>query len=175
MKKFLLQNKSNEPWLRVQEARTEMNRAQVQILSEAFPELTRKSRGSIGVAAAEARIKQRHIRLFCEEITTSIIDTALLALDYLMRTKMILAQNLHAIRNIVVEGKIAHNVLLPSSFTRQLRRRGDVSSIWGASLRNGFRSWKASRSCLLGARARSTPRSFSTSTDKPTGYGAKSV
>ncbi|KAF1774941.1 hypothetical protein JG687_00018395 [Phytophthora cactorum] len=111
MKKILLQNKSNEPWLRVQEARAEMNRAQDQILLETFPELTRKSRGSIGVAAAEARIKQRHIRLFCEEITTSIIDTALLALDHLMRTKMILAQNLHAIRNIVV----AHNVLLPSS------------------------------------------------------------
>ncbi|KAG3088801.1 hypothetical protein PI124_g449 [Phytophthora idaei] len=80
MKKFLLHNKTIERWLRVQEVRTEMNPAQAQIRLEAFPELTRKSTVSIDVAAAEARIKQRHMRLFCDEITTSRIDAALVCI-----------------------------------------------------------------------------------------------
>ncbi|KAE9009467.1 hypothetical protein PR001_g15035 [Phytophthora rubi] len=76
MKKFLLQDASNAGWVKAQEERTKQNSISRHIRLQAFPELSRKSRTSIDVTAAEARIQQQQIRKLCGDIIDSKIEAA---------------------------------------------------------------------------------------------------
>ncbi|ETM51181.1 hypothetical protein L914_04922, partial [Phytophthora nicotianae] len=57
MKKFLLQDSSNTKWVNAQEARAKTNTMNAQIRLLDYPELSRKSRATMDIEAAEARIK----------------------------------------------------------------------------------------------------------------------
>ncbi|ETL24156.1 hypothetical protein F441_22352 [Phytophthora nicotianae CJ01A1] len=59
MKKFLLQDPSNAKCVNAQEARAKTNTMNAQNRLLAYSELSRKSRATTGIEAAEARIKQQ--------------------------------------------------------------------------------------------------------------------